>query len=234
MDVKAMKESGKQAFKANYWRCVLVAFLISLLTIGTTASAGKNANDARNEQAEQDVANALLALSPDQLAALVGAVVGGFLVICLVSFLLKVFLFNPLQVGGYRFFRKNAKETGVPAGVVKEGFGGYGHTFVTLFLRDFFLALWSLLFVIPGIVKSYSYMLVPYLIKDQPELSATEAIRRSRELMNGHKMEAFLLDLSFIGWYLLGVITFDLVNIFWTEPYRQCSRARFYLKLIGE
>ena len=74
--------------------------------------------------------------------------------------------------------------------------------------------------------------MVPYIIKDNPELSATEAITRSREMMNGHKMEAFLMDLSFIGWYILGGLTFDLVNIFWTQPYHQSARAKFYTELM--
>ncbi|MBR1628641.1 MAG: DUF975 family protein [Lachnospiraceae bacterium] len=86
--------------------------------------------------------------------------------------------------------------------------------------------------VVPGIVKAYSYMLVPYLIKDNPELSATEIIARSRELMRGHKWEAFVMDLSFIGWFLLGVITGNLVNIFWTNPYHESARAVFYLNLL--
>lgn len=93
---------------------------------------------------------------------------------------------------------------------------------------------WSLLFCIPGIIKMYSYMLVPYLIKDNPELSATETITRSRELMNGHKWEAFVMDLSFIGWYLLGAISLGLVNTFWTNPYHESARARFYLELLGK
>ena len=93
-------------------------------------------------------------------------------------------------MGGYRFFRKNATDQNVGAGVITEGFGEYGHTFVTLLLRDIFLFLWTMLLVVPGIVKAYSYMLVPYLIKYNPELSATEIIARSRELMRGHKWEA--------------------------------------------
>ena len=91
-----------------------------------------------------------------------------------------------------------------------------------------------MLLFIPGIIKSYSYRLVPYIIKDNPELSATEAITRSRQLMDGHKLDAFLLDLSFIGWYILGFITANLVNIFWTMPYHYNANAEFYLDLLGE
>ena len=103
--------------------------------------------------------------------------------------------------------------------------------FITLFLRDLFLVLWSLLFFIPGIVKSYSYRLVPYLLKDHPELSPTEVITRSRQMMNGHKWQAFVLDLSFLGWYLLGILTLGAVNVFWSNPYHDNTAAAFYLEL---
>ena len=233
MDIKEIKQTGKTAFRANYWRCVVVAFLLGILTAGTSAAAGSSApvpgTDITTQ--EQEVTDALNSLTPDQQLQFVTIILGAVSVILVISMLLKIFLFNPLQVGGFRFFRKNVTDPSTGIGVVGEGFGNYGHTFLTLFLRDLFLALWTMLLVIPGIIKAYSYWLVPYLIKDHPELSATETITRSRELMNGHKMEAFILDLSFIGWYLLGVITLNLVNIFWTDPYHHSASAAFYLRL---
>ena len=138
----------------------------------------------------------LAGITQEQAFALLGVVFGAIAVVGIISLLLRIFVFNPLTVGGYRFFRRNNEDTRVGAGVISEGFGGYGHTFVTMFLRDLFTDLWLLLFIIPGIVKSYSYMLVPYLIKDEPELTATEVIGRSKELMNGHKWEAFVCQRS--------------------------------------
>ena len=233
MDIKEIKQTGKTAFRANYWRCVVVAFLLGILTAGTSAAAGSSApvpgTDITTQ--EQEVTDALNSLTPDQQLQFVTIILGAVSVILVISMLLKIFLSNPLQVGGFRFFRRNVTDPSTGIGVVGEGFGNYGHTFLTLLLRDVFLALWTALFVIPGIVKSYSYRLVPYLIKDDPELSATETITLSRQLMNGHKMEAFIMDLSFIGWYLLGTITLNLVNIFWTQPYHQSAQAVFYLRL---
>ena len=236
MSIRGVKERAKTAFKANYWRCVLVAFLMGLLTLGTGASSGNsvhNANDvAVDAETEKELVNVLNSLTDEQKSTIVGVVLGGISVIMVVSFLLKVFLFNPVGVGGCRFFRRNAVEADVSAGVVKEGFGGYWHTFLTLFLRDIFIGLWSILLVIPGIIKMYSYRLTPYLIKDEPELSATETITRSRELMRGHKREAFVLDLSFIGWYILGALTFGIVQFFWTAPYHESAKAEFYLEIL--
>ena len=233
MDIKKIKSEGKEAFKRNYWNCVLVAFIMSLLTAGAgAASAGRtqNAGDA-GTAAQQQALQELESLPQEAVAVAAASVFAVLMVFIIIGIVLKIFVFNPLKVGGYRFFKKNNIEEGVKAGALGEGFGNYGHIFATLFLSDLFFALWSMLFIIPGLIKAYSYRLVPYLVKDEPGLSATETITRSRELMDGHKMEAFLLDLSFIGWILLGVVTFGLVDVFWTDPYLESSRARFYLEL---
>jgi uncharacterized membrane protein len=118
-------------------------------------------------------------------------------------------------------------------GILASGFQRYGEIFLTMLLRDLFLVLWTCLFIIPGIIKSYSYRMVPYIIRDNPELSSTEAITRSRELMDGHKLNTFVYDLSFIGWYILGICTCGLVLIFWTNPYKYNSDATLYLRLSG-
>jgi len=103
-----------------------------------------------------------------------------------------------------------------------------------MLLYSLFVFLWSLLLIFPGIIKSYSYRMVPYILRDNPDLSATEVITRSREMMDGHKGNAFLLDLSFIGWVLLGVITCGLVMVLWTRPYMENTNAALYLRLKEE
>ena len=87
--------------------------------------------------------------------------------------------------------------------------------------------LWSLLFVIPGIIKSYSYSMAYFILCDNPSLSPDEAITKSKEMMDGHKWELFCLDLSFIGWRILCVLTVGILS-FWVEPHVQVSHAEFY------
>ncbi|MBO5967401.1 MAG: DUF975 family protein [Clostridia bacterium] len=107
-----------------------------------------------------------------------------------------------------------------------------GTKFVSTLLVSLYTFLWSLLFIIPGIVKSYSYAMTPYILLDRPELSATDAIKESEKMMNGHKMELFILDLSFIGWILLSMITCGIL-VLYVEPYMMATKSAFYLELKG-
>jgi uncharacterized membrane protein len=102
--------------------------------------------------------------------------------------------------------------------------------FIQLLLMTVFIVLWSLLLLIPGIVKAYSYAMVPYLLAD-PTVDMEDAITRSRQLMDGKKMDLFVLHLSFIGWAILGLITLNILNVFYTIPYLQLSTAGFYQEL---
>ncbi len=107
-----------------------------------------------------------------------------------------------------------------------------GTKFVSTLLVMLYTFLWSLLFIIPGIVKSYSYAMTPYILLDRPELSATDAIKESEKMMNGHKMDLFILDLSFIGWILLSMLTCGVL-VLYVEPYMMATKSAFYLELKG-
>jgi len=107
-----------------------------------------------------------------------------------------------------------------------------GTKFIATLLVSLYTFLWSLLFIIPGIVKSYSYAMTPYILLDRPELSATEAIKESEKMMNGHKMDLFILELSFIGWIFLSVLTCGVL-ILYVEPYMAATKSAFYLELKG-
>ena len=99
---------------------------------------------------------------------------------------------------------------------------------VIMFLRGLFTALWSLLFIIPGIVKSYEYMMIPYLLAEHPEMTRQEAFAESKRMMDGNKWNAFVLDLSFIGWTLLGICTVGILLVFYVEPYIYLTHAELY------
>lgn len=100
----------------------------------------------------------------------------------------------------------------------------------TLFVRYIFEFLWSLT-IVGGVIKHYSYYLVPYIVAENPGIKATKAITISRKMMKGHKLEAFVLDLSFIGWYLLAIVTVGVSDAFYGFPYRMAVCTEYYVKL---
>ena len=219
--ISEMKERGKAAFKNNYWRCVLVAFILAALTSGSSMTGSSNSIKNNAES---------LNLDNEQVAEIMAIIAAVSVVFALIWCLLRIFVLNELEVGCHSFLKKNITEH-VTLECLKEGFADYKRSLTTMLLRDAYLALWFCLLFVPGLIKTYSYMMVPYIIIDEPDLSAKEVITRSREMMNGHKWRAFLLDLSFIGWALLAVVTCGLVGIFYSEPYRRSARAALYLEL---
>ena len=106
-------------------------------------------------------------------------------------------------------------------------------SFLIPFLVGIYTVLWTLLLIIPGIIKAYSYAMAPYVFKDNPEISCDDAIKESMRLMDGHKLQLFLLDLSFIGWVILASLTLG-IGFLWLVPYWQTTRVHFYEDLKKE
>ena len=94
-----------------------------------------------------------------------------------------------------------------------------------------FVFLWSLLFFIPGIIKSFSYAMTQYILADCPNVKARDALKLSMRIMNGHKADLFVFHLSFLGWAILGALTFGILNLFYVSPYMNSSLATFYLEV---
>ncbi len=109
-------------------------------------------------------------------------------------------------------------------------FNRYGRVLGTSLLMALYIILWSLLFFIPGIVKSYAYAMTPYVMNDHPELDADDCIHESRMMMKGYKWKLFCLDLSFIGWAILCIFTLG-IGLLWLQPYIEASHAKFYEEL---
>lgn len=108
-----------------------------------------------------------------------------------------------------------------------DGFKDYAKILITMLLVGLYTLLWSLLLIVPGIIKYYSYSMTPYILKDNPNLKYDAAINESMRMMKGHKMDLFLLHLSFIGWIILCVFTLGIGFLF-LEPYMMTTTAHFY------
>ena len=176
-----LKERGKAAFQRNYWRSVLVAFILMLFVSGGGSAVSNSWNQITSSGTSDDsyyteyfddgdlghfYYNSGTSIPGMLVSGIIAVVVGGVMI---VSALLGIFLFNPLEVGGCRFFMENSEYQPT---VGRLGFafqkGMYGKTVLTLFLRKLFIGLWSLLLIVPGIVKAYEYRMVPYLLADDP------------------------------------------------------------------
>lgn len=234
-NIADIKTKGREAFKANYWPSVLVSAIYFLLQGGNTARSASSFNVNVNGQTLETSGAALSgtaeSLTPGQAVAVAGILTGAVLIALVIAALVKAFLVNPVEVGANRFFKNNVNDSTTSFGVLGEGFSDFGRTFMTLLIRDVLVAVGLALFVIPGVYLMYAFRMVPFIVKDNPELSAIEVLKRSNEMMNGNKWQAFLLDLSFIGWYLLGAVTFGLGWFLWANPYHMSTNAALYLEL---
>ena len=135
----------------------------------------------------------------------------------------------PLSWGLTVSLLRNHREESVDLENLFDGFRGgrYTRVFCAIFLVNLFTFFWALLLIIPGIMKAFSYALTPYIIMDEPELTARQAITRSCEIMEGRRWKLFCLYLSFIGWGILSLLTFG-IGFLWLVPYMNASVAAFY------
>ncbi|MBP5654972.1 MAG: DUF975 family protein [Clostridiales bacterium] len=149
-------------------------------------------------------------------------------IVAVFSFIMTVFLFNPINFGCKRFFRKNLDDSAKLSNIFFAFKSNYKNVVKTGFFYTLFITLWTLLFVIPGIIKSYQYRLVPYIIGENPDMNWREALDESSRLMKGNKWKAFVYDLSFIGWELLSGLTLGIFGVFYVNPYKNSSDAALY------
>lgn len=111
------------------------------------------------------------------------------------------------------------------------GYKKFGRAFLCQFLVGLFIFLWSLLLIIPGIIHAFAYAMTPYIVMEDDQISITDAMKKSKDMMRGNKWRLFCLIFSFLGWVLLGIITFGIVLV-WIEPYMQTAMAAFYRELV--
>lgn len=138
---------------------------------------------------------------------------------------------GPLEVGIENVYVKSSDKQKVDFVEMFEGFRhNFGENFLSGLLRAVFTFLWSLLFVIPGIVKAYAYAMTPYIMVREKDITAMDAINKSRALMKGHKGELFILHLSFIGWMLLCVLTCGIASIY-VAPYMHAAQTEFFNRI---
>lgn len=155
------------------------------------------------------------------------------LIVTLLVWALVCFIIGGAVTLGYVKFNLNLVDCKEPSfNDLFSQFDRLGAGFCMQFLRGLFVFLWSLLLIIPGIIASYRYAMTPYIMYEHPEYTATEAIKASKEMMKGNKWRLFCLDISFIGWILLSILTLG-IGLLWVVPYMEAAYAAFYREISG-
>lgn len=157
------------------------------------------------------------------------------IVLCIgaaLSFAFTIFVADPLIVGGKRYFLKAREGSNTRVGIIGEVFRKehWLNIAITMFVRNIYTALWYLT-IIGGLIKTYEYRMIPYILAENPTVKRKEAFNISKEMMKGNKWKAFVLDLSFFGWNILSVLTFGLLSILYVNPYNAATNAELYVEL---
>jgi uncharacterized membrane protein len=230
------KNAALAALKGNWAKAVLASVVFTaivyfamgpyLYSFFTMRSYVTENIGMANPGSISEVMNMSMALAQDPDYVALASKANGFQALFI---LLSIFLIGPLTIGFYNALLRllTGGENDILGNTFKIATEDYWHKVWGNLLMKIFIFLWSLLFIIPGIVKIFSYAMTPYILEENPELSAGEAIDRSRAMMRGHKFDLFWLYLSFIGWIILSFFTLG-IGLLWLVPYVQTSVAGFY------
>lgn len=150
----------------------------------------------------------------------------------IIGFVVQIALIGIAPFGMAFYALKYANNEERELGDVFAAFNNFKTTFCLTFLIGLYTFLWSLLFLVPGIVKSYSYSMAYYILAENPGITASEAIRRSKEMTDGHKLDLFVTDLSFMGWCILASLTLG-IGYLWLIPYKSITAANIYNQIKG-
>ena len=223
---KELKIESKEALKRNYWKSVFVCAVYALFI------SGAGVFTSRLNDSDSEFFGITIESIPVVVLVVLIFVVILFALLTLFSFAL---IANPFIVGVSRFKLRAIEDQG---NISDMGYGfdvNYKRNVGTILLMEIYTFLWSLLFIVPGIVKMYEYSMIPYILADNPDIDRKEAFSISKEMMKGNKWRAFILDLSFIFWDFLGAMTGGIVTLFYVGPYRELTKASLYKAIrVGE
>ncbi|MDP4119552.1 MAG: DUF975 family protein [Bacillota bacterium] len=219
-----LKSYAKQELKISYWLSFAVCIVASILGGGSRVSFNFNFNDQVQSGNFFKTGYNHFFSSPIFLFSFFS--IFTFALIFTLCFIF--FVTGPINVGKASFFvraTRGQREFGNLFFAFKKGH--YLKTAKTMFITNLIIFGWTLLFIIPGIVASYRYRMVPYILSDNPNLTTAEALQMSREMTDGEKFNMFVLDLSFIGWILLGLLA-CCIGVIFLAPYIEATWAQLY------
>lgn len=221
MYAKDLRCQARQALAGRWGIAILVTLLASIL--GASAAS---TNVSFNIKVDAEVLQKL----PEKFRVTAMMILGGMATVGGTLGLVQFILGGVVKLGYCRFLLKNHDGEEGEVSDLFSRFEYFGDGFVLQLLTGLYTALWTLLFIIPGIVAAYKYAMAPFIMEEHPGMKASEAITASKEMMDGHKADLFVLDLSFLGWCILNIFTLGIGSL-WLNPYMNASRAAFYRTL---
>ncbi|RGJ60559.1 DUF975 family protein [Eubacterium sp. TM05-53] len=218
-----VKEQAKQIMKRNYWKMFVVTLIASTL-IGEKTTIIERVQDFTSNNLSYDS-------QPIFYSSNFQYIFYSFIsVASILGILYTIFIGNVIVVGKNGYFIKNHDENPELSEIFKGFKGNYLNVVKIMFLMDLKTLLWLFLFIVPGLIKAYEYSMIPYLLAENPNLSASQAFSLSKQMTTGQKMDLFVLDLSFLGWIILGLICCG-IGILFVLPYPEATKAEVYLIL---
>ena len=212
----------------------LVAFLLGGL--GSDGPEVKLNIDMSGANTSFEIAGQTILSSNGALNDRLGMILAGsaiyIAVIAIVMAVVYFVLGSVVEVGYARFNLALVDRSEAKIDMLFTYFHNWKTTAAAKFLQSLYILLWSLLFIIPGIIATYSYAMTGFILAEHPELTASEAIARSKEIMSGNRFRLFCLQFSFIGWSILCTLTLGIGSL-WLRPYKQAARAAFYREISG-
>jgi len=228
---------AREALSGKWMIAVLVGLVAMLL--GGASSGGPEVKlniDASGANASFEFAGQTIFSTGGGLDSEIGAfLVGSAIYITIAAIVMAVvyFVLGSIISVGYARFNLDLVDRGEPGFETLFGYFSYWKTTaIARLLQSVYILLWSLLFIIPGIIATYSYAMTEFILAENPDLTASEAIARSKEMMSGNRWRLFCLHFSFIGWDILSSLTLGIGNL-WLRPYKQAANAAFYREITG-
>ena len=215
MSARDYRRIAWENLSGRWWISALVCFVASLL--GGISSG--SASSIESEDLEFLFYN-------EELQWLIPMIMT-ILVIALVAAIITFIIGGVVELGLKRYFLEQHDGLCPSFGKLFSQFPNFGKAFLLRLLSTIYIMLWTFLFIIPGIIKAYSYAMAPYIMAEHPELSANECITRSKQMMDGYKFKLFCVSLSFIGWAFLCIFTCGLGTPF-LHAYEEAAVAAFY------
>ena len=218
-----VKEQAKQIMKRNYWKMFVVTLLAGILT-GEKTTIIERVQDFASNNLSYDAQP--IFYSPNFQYIFYSFIS----VASILGILYTIFIGNVIVVGKNGYFIKNHNDNPELSEIFNGFKGNYLNVVKIMFLMDLKTLLWLFLFIVPGLIKAYEYSMIPYLLAENPDLSASQAFSLSKQMTTGQKMDLFVLDLSFIGWLFLGLICCG-IGLLFVQPYPEATKAEVYLIL---